>query len=97
MIYSSFFNFYRQKSKSGSFEKKCDVNYYVIFYEINDVFTVVGLTVVEVIKQPVRCTTAFSCPSSCELGYKCGSDGCPTCQCLIAVPMGMLADLRIKS
>lgn len=77
--------------------KTFDVNYNEIIGtcdEICDVFTAVGLTVVEVVKQPVRCTTAFSCPSSCELGYKCGSDGCPTCECLIAVPMGKWVDIR---
>lgn len=36
-----------------------------------------------VIQHKVDCVTSFSCPTSCEVGYKCGLDGCPTCECLV--------------
>ena len=36
----------------------------------------------------VTCPAALTCPKSCSLGYKCGADGCPICECLIEVHTG---------
>ena len=46
----------------------------------------VGLAIQHVhVERPVVCRSALQCPDSCNLGYKCGPDGCPTCECLVAV------------
>ena len=60
-------------------------------------FLVVGLKVVEVVQKQVTCTSSFSCASKCSLGYKCGTDGCPTCECLVAVHTGILMTVFVRS
>ena len=30
----------------------------------------------------VKCSSKLSCSSGCNVGYKCGTDGCPTCDCI---------------
>ena len=54
--------------------------------------SVVGiLTIKEVYtKKELTCSTSFSCSKSCAgtMGYKCGDDGCPICECLSQVHTG---------
>ena len=68
-----------------------------IYYSI----LVVGvLTVTEVhTKKELTCNTALSCSKSCSgsVGYKCGDDGCPICECLIKVQTGMTRLLKRSS
>ena len=52
---------------------------------------------VEVVQKQVTCTSSFSCASKCSLGYKCGTDGCPTCECLVAVHTGILVTVFVRS
>ena len=28
------------------------------------------------------CTSSFNCQNGCNVGYKCGTDGCPICECI---------------
>ena len=35
----------------------------------------------------LNCKSALSCAKGCQLGYKCGAEGCPTCACVEAKGM----------
>ena len=30
----------------------------------------------------VKCPRALTCSQGCSVGYKCSTDGCPTCDCI---------------
>ncbi|XP_021358687.1 spore coat protein SP96-like [Mizuhopecten yessoensis] len=36
----------------------------------------------------VECATPLSCPRGCKVGYKCGTDGCPVCECIRPAEVG---------
>ncbi|XP_052096528.1 keratin, type I cytoskeletal 9-like [Mytilus californianus] len=35
------------------------------------------------------CTSSFSCQYGCNVGYKCGTDGCPICECIHPQVVGL--------
>lgn len=37
----------------------------------------------------VQCVTPLSCPRGCSVGYKCGTDGCPVCDCINPTDVGV--------
>lgn len=37
----------------------------------------------------MSCPSTFSCSTACSVGYKCGADKCPTCECIHPAVVGL--------